>query len=71
MKVLILFLCLVLFSGCERKSSQPDPEIERMMKAQITCIKCKKTAERQDYKRVNQILVQCPGCQKVFPVKNK
>ena len=60
----------MLLAGCDRQSGKPNPEIESMMKAKITCIKCKKTAERQEFHRVNQVLVQCPGCKKIFPVKN-
>ena len=71
MKILILFLSLVLFSGCGKKKPKPHPELEAMLNAQVTCVKCRRTAERREFRRVNSALVQCTICQKIFPVKKK
>ena len=71
MKILILFICFSLLSGCGEKTSEPHPAIEAAMKAQVTCVKCRRTAARREFRRVNPVLVQCTICQKTFPVKNK
>ncbi len=71
MKISILFLLFIILAGCGKKKAVHKPEVEAAMKTPVTCVRCQKTAERQFYHRVSQVLVRCPGCQKTFPVKNK
>lgn len=67
MKSLFVFLLVLTLSGCGKKSVKPDPVVETAMNTPLTCIKCRKTAPRISYGRINQVLVKCSGCQKVFP----
>ena len=65
-----MFSGVLLLSGCGKKTVKSDPRVESAMNAPVTCIKCRKKAPRVSFRRVNQVLVQCPGCRKIFPVKN-
>lgn len=67
MKYLFLLLLAVTLSGCGKKTVKADPVVEAAMNTQISCIKCGNTAPRASFSRRNQVLVQCPKCQKVFP----
>lgn len=68
-KELFIFLLVLTLSGCGKKAVKPDPAVEEAMKMPLTCVKCRQTAPRISYGRINQVLVRCPGCQKVFPVQ--
>ena len=67
LKNLCVFLLILLVTGCDKKSVKPDPVVEAAMKTPLSCIKCRKTAPRTSFGRINQVLVKCPDCQKVFP----
>lgn len=67
MKYLFLLLLAVTLSGCGKKTVKADPVVEAAMNTQIACVKCGHTAPRTSFNRRNQVLVQCPKCQKVFP----
>ena len=66
----VIFPGVLLLSGCGKKTAKSDPLVETAMNAPVTCIKCRKKAPRVSFGRVNQVLVQCPACKKIFPVKN-
>jgi ribosomal protein L37AE/L43A len=66
----VMFSGVLLLSGCGKKTVKSDPRVESAMNAPVTCIKCRKKAPRVFFGRVNQVLVQCPGCKKIFPGKN-
>lgn len=68
-----LFLLLVALTlwGCGKKAPKNNPEVESAMQAPVTCVKCRYTASRVSFNRVNQVLVQCPKCRKAFPAVKK
>ena len=67
MKFLLLLLLVLTCAGCGKKTAKTDPAVEAAMNTAISCIKCRHTAPRASFGRRNQVLVQCPKCQKVFP----
>lgn len=71
MKILLVLFFTVLLSGCGKKQVKPDPVVEAEMKIPVTCIRCRQTAPRISYRRVNQVLVQCTRCQKIFTTLKK
>ncbi len=71
MKYLFFLILIFVFAGCGKKKFAPDPVLKAMMDEPVTCVKCRKTALRRSYQRVNQVLVRCSGCEKVFPVNRK
>lgn len=72
MKTVFCFFIMVLaLCGCGKKAPKPDPIVEAAMQAPVTCIKCSHSDKRITFKRVNQVLVQCPKCQKIFSTLKK
>lgn len=71
LRILFSVLAAVILSGCGKKAVKSNPEVEAAMQATVTCVKCSYTASRVTFKRVNQVLVQCPKCQKAFPAVKK
>jgi len=71
MKILFVFLFILILSGCGKKQVKTDPVVEAEMKIPVTCIRCRQTAPRISYRRVNQVLVQCTRCQKIFTTLKK
>ena len=67
LRVLLLLSVVLTLSGCGKKAAKPNPEIEAAMQTAVTCIRCSHTAPRITFKRLNQVLVQCPKCRKGFP----
>ena len=64
-------LAVLILFGCGKKAPKPDPAVVAAMQATVTCAKCSHTATRVTFKRINQVLVQCPKCQKAFPAVKK
>ena len=67
MKYFLALGLVLTCAGCGKKAAKPDPAVEAAMNTLISCIKCGNTAPRTSFNRRNQVLVQCPKCQKVFP----
>lgn len=64
-------LAVLILFGCGKKTPKPDPAVAAAMQATVTCVKCSYTATRVTFKRINQVLVQCPKCLKAFPAVKK
>ena len=67
LRILFSVLAVLILFGCGKKAPKPDPTVVAAMQATVTCVKCSYTATRVTFKRINQVLVQCPKCSKGFP----
>ena len=66
-KLFVMIAVSVLLTGCgdSGKKIKTDPEIKAKLSAEsFRCSNCRKTAERQRIKWLNQTIGICPSCNK-------
>jgi len=56
------------FCGCKEKLPPASSEKAALLEIQMTCSSCRKVCSVKECKRINQVLFNCPHCNRVINI---